>query len=99
MSNSTSTPILASFATLKSLNDSKKYINSYQILAEFIKYIIDGQKLYVFTAIEMKNRLKSVFGFDIPEAVVKTASKSLPFVTRENGTYIVDIYREKYGVI
>lgn len=91
MSNSTSTPILASFATLKSLNDSKKYINSYQILAEFIKYIIDGQKLYVFTAIEMKNRLKSVFGFDIPEAVVKTASKSLPFVTRENGTYIVDI--------
>ena len=39
----------------------------------------------------MKNRLKSVFGFDIPEAVVKTASKSLPFVTRENGTYIVDI--------
>lgn len=47
MSNSTSTPILASFATLKSLNDSKKYINSYQILAEFIKYIIDGQKLYV----------------------------------------------------
>lgn len=91
MSNSTSTPILASFATLKSLNDSKKYINSYQILAEFIKYIIDGQKLYVFTGIEMKNRLKSVFGFDIPEAVVKTASKSLPFVTRENGTYIVDI--------
>lgn len=36
MSNSTSTPVLASFATLKSLNDSKKYINSYQILAEFI---------------------------------------------------------------
>lgn len=50
MSNSTSTPILASFATLKSLNDSKKYINSYQILAEFIKYIIDGQKLYSFSA-------------------------------------------------
>ena len=70
MSNSTSTPVLASFATLKSLNDSKKYINSYQILAEFIKYIIDGQKLYVFTGIEMKNRLKSVFGFDIPESTV-----------------------------
>ncbi len=90
MNNSSSTSVLASFATLKSLNDSKKYINSYQILAEFIKYIIDAQNLYVFSAVEMKNRLKSVFGFDIPEAVVKTASKSLPFITKEKGTYVVD---------
>lgn len=84
------TTILASFATLKSLTDAKQYTNSYQILAEFISHIIKTKNLYVFTAVEMKHELEDTFGFDIPEAVVKTASKSLPFVTRENGAYTVD---------
>lgn len=35
-----STAILASFATLKSLLDEKKYKSSYQVLQEFIHYII-----------------------------------------------------------
>ena len=39
MKMSTSTSVLASFATLKSLSDEKKYQNPYQILREFIQYL------------------------------------------------------------
>lgn len=82
--------ILSSFATIKSLNDSKTYINAYQVLGEFIGYIVSTQKLYSFTSSEMKNKLESVFGFNIPEAVVKTASRSLPYISRDNHIYVVD---------
>ena len=34
------TSILASFVTMKSLVDAKQYQSPYQILAEFIQYII-----------------------------------------------------------
>ena len=88
--NRAKTSILASFATIKILNDTKKYNNAYQILSEFINYIIYTQKIYTFTSVEMKNYLKYFFDFDIPEAVVKTASKSLPFVHKEDRAYIVD---------
>lgn len=90
MSKKNDTSILASFATLKILNDVKKYNNSYQILADFIGYIICTQNLYSFTSIEMKNKLNNVFLFDIPEAVVKTALKCLEYVHRKNNVYIVD---------
>ena len=81
------TSILASFATLKSLTDAKKYQNPYQILKEFINYIIVSDLLFSFSAIEMKNRLNSHFCFSIPEAVVKTALKSIPSSTLTDGTY------------
>lgn len=82
--------ILASFATLKELNDSKKYTNSYQILSEFISYIICAQNIVSFSAAEMKQRINDVFGFNIPEAVVKTTSSHLSFITKENGIFMVD---------
>ena len=93
MKNEKPTAILASFATLKGLNDAKKFVNSYQLLSEFINYIIVTCNLFEFTAIEMKNRLSETFGFDIPEAVVKTASQSLAFVTKTSGMYKVDFSR------
>ena len=65
------TSIMASFATLKSLSDVKKYQSPYQILREFINYIIVSDSLYSFSAVEMKNCLNSHFSFSIPEAVVK----------------------------
>ena len=55
------TAILASFATLKSLNEKNKYKSSYQLLGEFINYIIHTRKLLMFTAIEMKNYLFDIF--------------------------------------
>lgn len=84
-----SVSILASFATLKSLSDGKKYNSSYQLLSEFIHYIVYTDNLFSFTAIEMKSQLKNTFGFEIPEAVVKTATKSLPYLLKENGVYTV----------
>lgn len=82
--------ILASFATLKELNDSKKYINSYQILSDFITYIICDQHIVSFSATEMKQKISDIFGFNLPEAVVKTTSKHLSFIKKENGIFIVD---------
>ncbi len=90
MQKSPSTAILASFATLKSLNDANKYHSSYQILAEFISYIINTQGLYSFTAVEIKNMLSEVFGFDVPEAVVRTACKKISFIKRNRNFYCVD---------
>ena len=82
--------ILASFATLKSLSDEKIYQNPYQILKEFIRYIIISDSLYGFTANEMKNRLMEHFGFDIPEVVIKTSIKSMDNVSLSSGVYSVE---------
>ena len=80
---------MASFATLKSLSDAKKYQSSYQILREFINYIIISDSLYSFSAVEMKNRLNSHFTFSIPEAVVKTSLKNMTGATLTDGIYTI----------
>lgn len=90
MSSNNPTSILASFSTMKSLVDAQQYKSPYQILAEFIQYIIIKSNLHSFTAIEMKNRLFEVFGFDIPEAVVRTTVRGLQFVKTENRIYYVN---------
>lgn len=70
MNQRSTSSMLATYATLKSLSDEKKYQGPYQILREFIRYIITSDSLYSFSAIEMKNRLSMHFNFSIPEAVV-----------------------------
>lgn len=90
-----STAILASFATLKSLLDEKKYKSSYQVLQEFIHYIIINESIFAFTAIEMKSHLYNYFGFCIPEAVIKSAAKKMAGIQLNNGSYIV--YLEELG--
>lgn len=90
MNSNNPTSILASFSTMKSLVDAQQYQSPYQILAEFIQYIIIKGNLHSFTAIEMKNRLFEVFGFDIPEAVVRTTARGLQFIKAENNIYHVD---------
>ena len=88
--NKQSTSILASFVTLKSLTETNTYQSSYQLLSEFIEYIIIEDSVYNFSAIEMKNKLKEFFGFDIPEAVIKTATKSLSYVTKVKTAFQVN---------
>lgn len=90
MSMPNTTSLLASFATLKALSDDKKYTNAYQILSEFICYIICTKRLYSFSAVEMKHDLGLIFGFDVPEAVVKTSCKSIKNITKESNAYTVD---------
>lgn len=81
--------VLASFATLKSLSDENKYQSPYQILREFIRYIILTDSLYSFSAIEIKCRLMEYFEFSIPEAVIKTSLKNMAGVSLDHGTYNV----------
>ena len=45
MTQSTSS-VLAAYATIKSLSDENKYQSPYQILREFIRYIIKEDALY-----------------------------------------------------
>ena len=89
--------ILASFATLKSLSDEKKFKNSYQLLREFIIYIITTDSLYSFSAVEMKNKLKEHFCFFIPEAVIKTSLKSMNGISLEKGIYYVSMDKINSG--
>ncbi|WP_102493023.1 hypothetical protein [Selenomonas felix] len=88
--NNNPTSILASFSTIKSMVDAKQYQSPYQILAEFVQYVIVKCRLHSFTAIEMKNKLIEIFGFDIPEAVIKTSVRGLAFIKTENGVHYVD---------
>lgn len=84
------TRIVASFSTIKSMVDAKEYKNSYMILAEFIQYAVAEKKLYTFTSLDIKKSLMELFGFEIPEAVIRTSIKKIKFVTKENGIYKID---------
>lgn len=91
VSKTNTASVLASFATLKSLSDAKKYQSAYQILREFIGYIITTDSLYSFSAIEMKNRLAKHFSFSIPEAVIKTSIKNMDGLSLARGIYNVSM--------
>lgn len=84
------TRIVASFSTIKSMVDAKEYKSSYMILAEFIQYAIAEKKLHTFTSLDIKKSLMELFGFEIPEAVIRTSIKKIKFVIRENGIYKTD---------
>lgn len=81
--------VLASYATLRSVFESKQYKSIYQLLSEFIRYVVISEKKHVFTSSYMKKMLKESFGFDLPEAVVRTALKGAPFTQSEHGQFVV----------
>ena len=85
----TATSLLASFATLKGLSDEKKYKSPYQILQEFIRYVVLTESLHSFFSIEMKRLLNEHFSFQIPEAIIKTAAKNMDGVVLNNNLYSV----------
>lgn len=89
MKNVYSKSIMASYATFKELYNSKKYSSPYQILAEFIKYIIVSKTLYTFTSTEIQGFLIDEFGFNLPLAVVRTAIKNISEVSLNNRVYNV----------
>ena len=89
--NKTKTSVLASFATLKSLSEEKKYHSPYQILCEFVKYIIVSNSLHCFTVPEIQRHLMKEFGFSIPEAVVRSSLKHIQYTSLSNGLYSVVI--------
>lgn len=83
--------ILASYVTYKELYASDSYRSAYQILAEFIKYQIASEEIYSFSVPELKKKLKDTFGFQLPDAVIKSALKKLDYVERIQ-------HREDYSV-
>lgn len=87
--------LLASYATFKELYDSRKYASPYQILKEFIQFIILDKSLFSFTIIEIQDNLRKEFGFNPPVAVINTAIKKVPNVTRNNQLYRVDFSKLK----
>lgn len=81
---------LASYAVMKSLSDSKQYKNSYEILADFIRYIIVSRSLYSFSISDMRDYLRMEFGFDnIPEQAIKTSVKQIKECERKNREYVL----------
>ncbi len=85
-------PILASYVTYKELSSRGNYKSPYQILAEFIKYIIYEKKLYAFSIGEIKSRVENEFEFYLPDAVLKSALKKIDFVTYDTtGNYCVNV--------
>ena len=89
MSKNNPSSTLASFATLKSLCDEKKYQSPYQILREFIRYIVITEHLYSFSTAEMNSLLQKHFGFTIPEAVIRSSLKHTEGISLEDKIYSV----------
>ena len=87
MNNKYSNSIMASYATFKELYKSKKYSSPYQILSEFIKYIIVSKSLYAFTSVDIQRYLKEEFGFNPPIAVIRTALKGMKDVFLDHDEY------------
>ena len=82
--------ILASYALMKALSNDKKYISHYELLAEFISYIIASKRIRQFTLQEMRDLLLKEFGFDnIPQAAVKTSLKKVKQCRKSGISYFV----------
>lgn len=91
MAKKHTTSILASYVTYKELSNHGNYKSPYQILAEFIKYIIYEEKLYAFSIGEIKSRVENEFEFQVPNAVLKSALKKIDFITCDTtGNYCVN---------
>lgn len=84
------TSLLASYATFKELYNSRKYSSPYQILSEFIRFVIISKGLYCFTSTDIQAQLSNEFGFKPPIAVIRTATKSIDGLTLSRGNYNVD---------
>ncbi|HOV36422.1 MAG TPA: hypothetical protein PLJ19_07655 [Dysgonamonadaceae bacterium] len=79
--------LLASLAVFRELYDSEKDI--YDIISEFLKEVIVSKAKYQFTVTEITQLLNDEFDFSIPEAVIKTSLKRLPFLSKSYGEYTI----------
>lgn len=94
---------LAALSTYKELYSRGKYLSQYQLLAEFIKYIIVNGRKLSFSVAEIKFALLNGFGFELPDAVIRTAIRGIEGTTVKNGIFTVDmtkvIYSDDFGDI
>ena len=76
---------MASLAIFKTLYDEKKDL--YSVIASFSQQLIYDQKLHGFSLQEFCNKIKDSYGFNLPNAVVKTSLKRLNFLDCNNLYY------------
>ncbi len=76
--------MMASLALFRKLYKSER-TDILTLLAEFIKLIIEKNKIYSFTTSDIKNRLYTEYNFSIPESVIETSLRK--FCNKEKGCY------------
>ncbi len=74
MNKKNNSDLLLSLAVFKKLYDEKMDI--YQIISSFIKCQLKDQKTD-FGLVDMTNKVNNEYGFDIPQAVIKTSLKRI----------------------
>lgn len=84
--------LLASVALFSELYNSDSYTNIPDILAEFIKGAIVLENKYNFNSTELKDLMDKVYGFSIPESVLRTViqNRLKGAVSVENKIFYVD---------
>lgn len=81
---------LASYAVMKYLADDKEYKNSYEIMADFIRYIIVDKNLHSFSVIDIESYLRNEFGFDsIPEQAIRTSLNQISECSKSENEYTI----------
>lgn len=81
--------VLATYVTYNALYQSRD-TDVYDILSEFIKYIIIKEHKVSYSQIEIETLLERYFEFNVPSLVVKPAFKRIKGVTIDNKKYIVN---------
>ena len=74
--------VLASYVTYKELYSNNNYRSAYQILAEFVKFILASEEIYRISVPEIKKKVYDVFGFNLPEAVIRAAIKRNDYIEK-----------------
>jgi hypothetical protein len=87
---------LASLAVFRELYDSEHDV--YGILAEFLKTVIQANKLTLFSLREITDALNETFDFDIPQPVIKSAIKRLKCTTLPKGQYSCDLNKNQSAI-
>lgn len=68
--------LLASVTLFGELYNSESYTNVSDIIADLIKGAIISENQFSFNSNELKGLMSTVYGFDIPESVLRTVLKS-----------------------
>lgn len=78
---------IASIAMYRELVD--KGLDIYDILAEFIKYILFDKKIIKFKSQDINKYLKEVFNYSVPDVAVKESIRKIESIKPEGDEYTV----------
>lgn len=84
--------LIASVALFSELYNSETYKSIPEIIAEFIRGAVIFENKFSFNSTELKDLLNRIYGFDIPESVIRTTlqNKFKDEIKRENNYFHFD---------